>query len=53
MQDLKILSPEKLSIVEIEVAIALAKVYKMSDTSGLYDFLIESLTKELDKKRKG
>lgn len=53
MQNPGILSPKKLSIAEIEFAIALAKVHKITDTSGFYDLLLESLTKELDKKRKG
>ena len=52
MKNLGILSPEKLSITEIEVAIALAKVYKTTDTSGFYDLLLESLMKELDERRK-
>ena len=52
MQNLGILSPEKLSIAEIEVAIALAKVYKITDTSDFYDLLLESLMKELEEKRK-
>lgn len=48
----KILSPEKLSIAEIEVAIALAQIYQKTNTPDFYAELIKSLKNELEERSK-
>ena len=48
----KIISPKKLSIAEIEFAIALAQIYEKTDTPGFYAELIKSLKNELEEKGK-
>ena len=44
------LSAKNLSIVEAEVALALARVYAKSEKNNFYVELIESLEKEIEEK---